>query len=1111
MKNIKKTLSLLLLLVTFFTAAQSQTRSIQGFVTDENGESVLGASVLATDTKIGSITNEKGYFILNNIPANQESIKVSFIGYVTQTVNITGKLEVRVQLQPSDSQLNDVVAIGYGTQKKAHLTGAVATIDPEDIKDLSGPSLAMSLRGLVPGVSVSGGDSRPGSTARINIRQSSLYGVSTSGFSSYTGPLYVIDGFIAEDELTFNNLDPDMIENISILKDAAAAVYGSRAANGVILVNTKKGKVGAPKISYSGQFGYTDEISRTELMDAYNQGLMYNIITAANPVTVAGWDNEAHRTSLFQSDELEHMKTQNYNLLDKYWTSAITQRHSVNVSGATERVNYFAGISYYTQDGNIGRLEYNRWNYRAGLDAKVGKGFKASLQISGDYGFSEKAYSKVGASAGEGESDYSYLYKHPRHIPEYINGLPISANNISNSGGNDQAYHFDLLQNMNNYNRTKPQNMSINTALEYDFGWISFLKGLKMRMTYSKSIGTSEGNQYATNYDIYEFKTRGGSGYHLYTTPDLNLEEANITRRTISNGNMLRRTMDRSDRYQLNFVATYSRNFGLHNVSGLFTIEKAESEYEDLSGQLKNPYLFTNYQSSGAPNPESLTDIETVFSRMESGSLSYAGRVNYAYNNKYLAEFLVRVDASTKFHPDNYWGVFPAASAGWVLSEEDWFRNNIKWLDFFKFRTSFGLTGRDNIAPWQWLMTYGLDKDKGPVLGTEIGGLSGSHISIPDAVPNRDAHWDSSYKSNFGIDANALNNKLGVGLDVYYNWNRDIFMTAQGSGTWPSTVGAAASAENIGSKDDWGIELSLNWRDKITKDLKYSIGLNLGYSDNRTLEGTWPSQFLFNSMVPGQWASTNPSWGYECIGMFRNYQEIEEYFDKYQIVNYCGLTKENVHPGMLIYNDIRGSYKGNGSPEDKNNYYAIDDPADPKRGYVDGNDMVKINNDSRTWGFTTNAGIDWKGLQLKFQLAASWGGYDMFSSNLMASSTATPAYWTGKIFSYQDVTDGSGNIVVHQNRDAKYPNPAFGLNSNASTFWRRNGASITLRNITLAYAVPKKITKFVGIESCRINVTGQNMLTILSPYPRDLYDPMSGSLGNYPNLRRITVGLNVSF
>lgn len=1106
MKKFKNIICLLLLFISVSVMAQSQTRTVTGTVTDETGQSIIGANILLVGSKTGTATDLTGYFKLDNVPAGKASIQVSYLGYITQTVDLTGKNEVKVNLKPSDLTLNDVVVVGYGTQKKAHLTGAISTVSPEDIKDLSGPSLAMSLRGLVPGVSVSGGDSRPGSMARINIRQSSLFGTATSGFVPYTGPLYVIDGFIADDESAFNNLDPDMIEGVSILKDASAAVYGSRAANGVIIVTTKRGKLGAPKISYSAQLGYTDEISRAKMMDAYNYGVMYNTIYTADPTRV--YDNQ---TNIFQADELEHMKGLNYDLLDKYWTSALTQRHSINVNGATEKVNYFAGISYYTQDGNIGKLEYGRWNYRSGMEAKIGEGLKASLQVSGDYSNKESAYSKVGAGGGEGESDYQYMFNHPRYIPEYVNGMPIAAYGLSNSGGNNELYHFDVLQNLNNFNKSVSQNMTINSSLEYDFSKIKYLKGLKMKVSYSKNISTSKGNQYATNYDMYEFYTRGGSGRHLYTTPDLNLSASNIMKRTVSNGNMLRRTMDLANSYQLNYIATYGRTFGKHDISGLFTIEKSERDAENLVGQVLNPYPFTNYQSNGAPEAKSIGDIMTTFSRTESAALSYAGRINYTYGNKYMAEFLVRTDASTKFHPDNYWGTFPSGSAGWIISQEDWFTG--KFADVFeylKLRGSFGLTGRDNINAWQWLMTYGLDKDKGPIFGTNPNTSSGAHIGIPDAVPNKDAHWDKSYKSNFGVDANILKGKLGVGLDYYFEWNRDVFMTRQGSGDYPSTVGAQASAENYGSIDNYGIELSLNWRDKIGKDFKYNIGINTGYSDSRTLVKPWPALFSFSDLQPGDWANTQGSWGYEAIGMFRNYQEIEEYFDMYQIQNYCGMTKENVHPGMLIYNNIRGSQKADGS------YYGPNDPEDPKAGYVDGNDQVKINNRSNTWGFTMNAGADYKGVSLKFQLGASWGNYTFMPGSAMPGSITNgysnvPAFWADNVFVYKDVVDAQGNVVVKQNLDAKYPNMAFGLNSYTSTYWRLNGLNLTLRNVTLAYSLPKSITEHLGIEGARINITGQNMLTLYNPYPDNFYDPMSGSLGNYPNLRRITAGINVSF
>ena len=1088
--KINKIFFIVLLAICTATLAIAQnSKTLTGNITDEVGEPVIGANIILVDTKLGTISDVNGNFVLSNIPLESKTIRITYIGYVEQTIDISAKTNITVKLVPDQLQLNDFVVVGYGSQKKAHVTGAIATISPEDIKDLSGPSLAMSLRGLVPGVSVSGGDSRPGSMARVTIRNADLFGTSTSGFVPYNGPLYVIDGIIYDEdkgEQAFNNLDSDMIDNISILKDGAAAVYGYRAANGVILVNTKKGKLGAPKISYSGQYGFTDEVSRTKRVNAYEYGVLSNATKTANPK-----NNYDPLYDIFQADELEHMKTLNYDLVDKYWKAAATYRHSVNVTGATEAVNYFAGISYYTQEGNIGKLDYSRWNYRAGLDAKIGKGIKASLQLTGDYGTKSSQYSKV--SGETGENDYEYLFQHKLYIPEYLSdGRPLSAST--------DGYHFATIQDMNNFSHEFPQSMNINTALEYDFGWINTLKGLKMKVTYSKGISTNEGNQYATDYDLYSFIALGGSGRHLYDSDDINISEGNVTLKKISNGNRLRRTMERSDRYQLSYMATYNRTFGLHELNGLFSIEKAESEMENVDGQRINPYPYTNYQSNTAETEGQTSE----FSRTESGTLAYLGRLNYANSNKYLAEFLFRVDASTKFAPQNYYGKFWALSGGWIISEEDWFKNGKigNTIDYFKIRGSYGLTGRDNIAAWKWLMTYNLEKDKGPIFGENTSTQSGNHIGVPDEAPNLDAHWSKSHKLNIGIDGAVLKQRLSLGIDAYYNWDRDIFNTRQGSADYPTTVGAQAAAENYGKMDGWGVEISVSWKDRIGKDFKYNIGINTGYSDHKDIEKPWPSQFTFDQLLPGQWANTEGTWGYECIGMFRSYQEIEEYFDKYQIVNYCGKTKENVHPGMLIYNNIRGSIKSDGT------YYGPNDPEDPRAGYVDGNDRVKINNRSNTYGFNMNASGDWKGLAIRFQLGASWGGYREYPK---ATLSGTSPFLVDNMFVYQDVIDASGRVVVPQNLDAKYPNMAFSENNYSSTFWRLNGLNLTLNNITLSYSLPKKFSNMMGIASCRVNVTGQNILTLYNPFPDNFYNPMSGTYGQYPNLRRFTVGVNVSF
>lgn len=1101
-------LSICISLIFSISLLAQQMQTVKGTVIDETGEPVIGATIKVENSSAGTITDFDGHFTIS-VPDKGKLI-VSYIGYISQTVSDFGKMPI--VLKEDRMQLEEVVVVGYGAQKKAHLTGSISTVAPQEINDLSVTSLSSALRGMISGVSVSESGNRPGEGARIVIRNSDLAVSSPSSSSGLLVPLYVIDDYIA-DETAFNNLDASMIESISVLKDAAAAVYGARSAQGVVLVRTKRGQVGKPKISYGGQYGYTDELYRSKMMDSYNFGITWNAIRAADPTSP--YDKKNH---LFQADELATMKSLDYDLLDKYWSSALTQKHSVNVSGGSENATYFGGISYVTQDGNLGNIDYDRWNYRAGMDIKISDWVKTSLQVSGDYGNTTKSFATVGGT--NAEKDYVSLLTRPRYIPEYVNGLPIPTYGITNGQiEQTQNYHFDLVENIGNYTKNMPQNMTINSSLEYDFGWSNILKGLKVRVAYSKNISTSKDNQFGSDYTLYKFADggRGGSGSHLYIdTPGYPMSFEGMTTFPVSNGNRIRRSMSRSDSYQFNFITTYSRKFGDNSISGLFTIEKAESESEDLWGQVTEPYSFTNQQSNGASG-----DQTTAFSRSEAGVLSYVGRLNYAYLDRYLAEFLIRSDASTKFAPENYWGVFPSLSLGWIISEEEWFKSSISAIDFLKIRGSYGILGRDNVAPWAWLQYYNSEVVKGPIFGSNPDLNAGSHFQIPNAVPNRNSHWDKSYKSNFGLDLNFLRNRLTVTIDGYYDRNRDVFMAITNAPEYPSTVGALASASNYGSIDNYGVELSLGWRDNIGKDFKYYVKINTGYSDNKIIKAPWKDEGSreLDDIVPNGRADRGV-WGYSSIGMFKSYQEIAEYFESNNIATYLGKTRADVHPGMLIYKNVRGSQKPDGT------YYAPGDPADPSANVIDKNDMVRISKYSgNPFGFTTNLGGEWKGLSFSAQIAASWGSYTMMPSyaitNKSVVSTSSgydvmqytnlPSFWSNNMFVYKDVLDDQNNIVAPQNIDARYPNLRYaGVNGVASTFWKVNNARVQLNNITLAYSLPKAWVNKVGVESCRINITGQNMLNLYNPYPDKFMSPMS-PYSTYPTLRKITMGLNVSF
>ena len=1088
-------------LLTFVMPLCAQNQTVTGLVVDVSGEPIIGATVMVVNGTVGTVTDIDGKFNIKVAPKSK--LKVSFVGYTSQI--ISDLKNPRIVLLEDQLKLDEVVVLGdYGSQKLRNATGAIETISTEELKDLSVGSLGDALAGKINGLHVSLSGGRPGSTPSLQIRQSSVNTTITPssdlGGNASPTPLYVIDGFIA-DEGAFNNLDINEVENVTVLKDAAAAVYGARAAYGVVLVKTKQGKVGAPKISYSGQFGYTDALMLPKMLNAYDYGRIYNAARAANTAT-KDQESDDLRVQLFQSDELEAMKGMNYNLLDKEWSAALTQRHSVNISGGTEKATYFGGVSYYQQEGNIGRLDYNRWNYRAGVNANISKWMKASLQVSGNYGETNKPKNVKG---GGSDGDFESLMLHVPYVPDQVNGYYIFHSGMENitNPSDQQKYNFAAVQNASDNVENQNQNFSLNGSLEYDFGWSKYLRGLKVKASYSKNISTGKTNTIGTKIDVYRLISRGGSGGHLYVGDEIEYNANTLGLYELNNGNSLGRSMNRSDSYQMNLTVSYARQFGKHYVSGLFSIEKAESEWEDLNGSLTDPLPFTDGQSSSVDsNAEGFAQTVT-FNRSESGMLSYVGRVNYSYDDKYLFEFMLRSDASAKFAPQNYWGMFPSWSAGWVISDEKWFDKDKTKIDFLKIRGSFGILGKDNVNAWLWTQLYTRNPDKGPIFGTNSSTNTSATIRMPKQGVNPDVHWDKTYKTNFGIDMAFLKNRMSANLDFYYDMGREMFASHQGTSYYPNTVGIQPAPENFGEVDTYGVELSLGWKDKIGKDMSYWVKLTTGYNDNKIRETGWKAAYDFDKLVRNE-RSDRGLWGYECIGMFRSYQEINEYFDKYSITKYLGNTKEHVHLGMLIYKDVRGQY------DESTGTFG---PAD---GIVDEQDYIKISHRaSNPYGGTLNFGFSYKDFSISAQFGASWGAYSLVPTTMRKESYSeysnVSAMWKD-MFVYEDIYDANNIVTVAQNRNAKYPNIRYSsVNGAPSTFWKVSAATVQLRNMTVAYALPKEWLKIIGISSCRFNLTCQNVFNFLNPYPEGAWASWAGSYGYYPNLRKFTLGVNVSF
>ncbi len=1077
-------------------SVQAQGQMVKGTVVDETGEPVIGATIkIDGQTSGGTVTDLDGNYELE-VPAGSK-IVISYIGYLTQTVPPGGV----IRLVEDNQSLEEVVVVGYGTQKMKNVTGAVETISPKDIQDLSVGSLGDALVGMFNGVSVSANGYRPGQSPSLNIRQSDVLATSTTpdatrGGSPDPTPLYVIDGFIST-ENAFNNLDVSEVESITVLKDASAAVYGARAAYGVVLVKTKQGENSAPKISYSGQLGWTDALYTPKMLDSYGYMKVYNTIRAANTSTQ---DNIELRTQLFQADEMQAARGLNYDLLGKEWSSALTQRHNLNINGGNDKATYFAGVSYYTQDGNIGRLDYDRWNFRAGLNAKIGQYVKTSLQVSGDWGEQNNSTTPQG---GGTDYDYKWLMTHLRFVPDYLGDYPIVYSGMENGipTSATQLYNFAAVQRHSDNTQNQTNNLNISGSIEFGFDWIKALKGLSAKVSYSKSISNSKNNTVQTIQDVYRMLSRTGSGGHLYTGDNAVYDNSNLgVLRLVSNGGLLSRTMSRNDSYQYNLTLQYARQFGLHDVSGLFTLEKTEAWGEPLYGSITDLIAYQDGQSSSGTG-----DKDVSFNRTESGMLSYVGRFNYAYASKYLFEFLFRADASTKFAPKNYWGKFPSVSAGWVISEENWFQEKVKWVDFLKIRASWGLMGRDNIRAWLWTQLYERNAAKGAIFGSNGQNSDvGYALVMPKAGVNSDVHWDKTYKTNFGLDAHFLRNRLTFDFNFYYDRGRELFATRTGTSMFPTTVGTQATPENYGELDAWGWELNVGWRDKIGKDFNYWLKLSTGYSDNKMLVTNFQAIPEYNDMVYGE-RTDRGVWGFKCLGMFRSYQDIEEYFDRYGITEYLGMSKSEVRPGMLIYEDIHGDNNGDGT-------YA---PADGK--ITAGNDFIRLSeHSSNPYGCTLNLGGSYKSFSFQAQFNASWGAKALIGTDFRQAANNyeyenMPSSFSD-MFNYTDIYDAVGNVTVPANRAASMPNMRYDkVNAQASSFWLIDAKNITLRNITVAYALPRNWLKPLGVSSVRLNLTVQNAINFINNYPDKSWASWAGSYGRYPNLRKYTMGINVSF
>jgi len=1041
-----------------FSKTQADARvNITGTVTDEEGEPLPGATVTVLGTTKGTVTDVDGKYSIE--VEEGATLQFSFIGFEKQKIVVGNQAVIDVTLKLDDNSLEEVVVVGYGELKKSHLTGAVETLDAEEIQDLPTGDISTALAGRVLGVGVSTSSNRPGSQSSIRMR-----GADTFAKNGNMEPLYVIDGIIqiaadgTNDQTRFNTLDPSEIESITFLKDASAAIYGSRGANGAVIVTTKRGKDGKPRFSYSGSYGVNDEAYRTQMLNAYEFAQYFSILNGPN-----GYDREKNDINddyVFSDDEMEYFRTHNYNWLDEAWSSATTQRHNLNVSGGTAKSTYFASASYFTQDGNLSTLDYDRWNFRAGADINVMESLKAGVQVSGYYANKTNTFNKIGGE--NAENDYKNLLLTPQYIPPYVNGFPVDM-----PDRNLGDYHYFAIQDLNNIAADREMNLGVNVYAEYE---APFLEGLKARLAYGRNMGSGRGTQVGSRYRLYEFENGGEHGHIYEGEVTGSSEKKNGDRLYYSNRGFLST--------QTNFSLSYSKEFGQHKVSALFSLEKAEGESSQEDVWKEEPASFTNGQFSTA-----FGQIDGRTSGKESGALGYVGRANYSYGEKYLAEFLFRTDASTKFAPENYWGKFYSLSAGWIISNEDFF--NTSWIDFLKFRYSAGLLGRDDMSPWQWRQRYTFQNGKGGV----FGGNSESSTGIKmESTPNRNARWSDEFQNNFGIDARFLDHRMSTTMEFYYNRLTDGLV--QVTGNVPVTVGGTVAEENYMEVDRYGFELGVGWSDDVG-DFRYGIDLRYGRGNNKVRKGNFND---IDVLYPWKAKPGEPSdvgvWGLDYMGMFKDQAEIDAYVEQYDIVSVYGLTADKFKPGMLYYRDVRGPLQADGT-------FAGPD------GIIDDNDQIQLQKPNTAQGIASTIKLGYKGITLNAVLSSSWGGWDEYDArkpmklNISRNYQSMPKYWN-------DIYDPELNPT------GKFPNPAHEDISlkPRSEFWRVNSFRMFIRNINVSYSLPKHVTDKLRMSNARVFMTVLNPVNFYNPF--GYKNPNGGSWDNYPQLRTYSFGLNLS-
>jgi len=1003
MVNLKKSLfSLLFLFSMLFVlpnvVAQTTAKAISGIVLDTKGDPLIGVSVLVKGTTTGTITDVNGKFTLPAVSAKSSTLVFKYIGYDAQEAIYQGQA-LRVQLVENAKSLDEVVVVGYGTARKKDLTGSVATVKSSDIKSLPVPSVSDALQGRAAGVQVIS-NGTPGSDATFRIR-----GIGTINDAN---PLVVIDGFPIDGGL--NQLNMEDVESIQVLKDASAtAIYGSRGANGVIIITTKHGTGAKSQLNFSYSYGTQTATNTPKMLNASQFATLHNEMLANAGLTQN--PEFADPTSLGVGTDW----------LGAFFRTAPMQNYSLNYSGGSDKSNIYVSANYFNQDGIVINTGFKRFTFQLNTDTKVTSFLKFgnSLTLNHDVKSNGNYSIRNAMLALPTQSIYHLDGSYSGPV-----GLPINSGDIINPIGSAKTVQ----------NSTEGYNLMGNI-----YGELEIIKNLKLKTTFGVQANFWDSRTWSPKYawdSNVQLESYLGQQYNK-----------NLT-------------------WLWDNTLTYDKTFGKHKVGIMAGTSAQENRYNYINGSVQSFASDVTQQLSNGILLPKVGGSTSSYSM-----LSYMGRVNYAYADKYLFTATLRQDGSSRFGEKNKYGLFPSASAAWRISEEDFFKS-ITFVNDLKLRAGYGVTGNQSIGNYSFASS--LNTIKYNFNNTVVSAV------VPTVMPNPYVQWEQQKQANVGFDATMLNQRVEVTLDAYLKQTDKMLVPM----VVPVSTGYSdiyVPSINAGNMENKGIELTVNTKN-LTGDLKWNTMFNVSFNANKVISindtvpmssgsiGLNQNLALIQAGLP-----INEFYGFVTDGIFQNQQEVDAH-----AVQVPGNDPNNrTSPGDIRFKDLNND------------------------GVINDKDRTYLGNPNPTFTFAMNNTFSYKGIDLSIFLQGVAGNKicnaNRFWSEAMDvaqnQTTATLNRWTG---------EGTSNTMPR----AVFNDP--NKNTRPSDRYIEDGSYVRVKNITLGYTLPANLIKKVQISSARFYISAQNLFTI-TKYSG--FDPEVGTSGIdnsvYPVTRTISVGFNL--